>query len=589
MTEPADIAPVTPSASPAAVASSPHADASKDIWERIKEHKILQWSLGYLGAALALAHGAELLGHTFHWPEFVQRLILGVFIVGLPMVLTLAWYHGHKGLKGVGQGELMITSVLLVIGAGLLIVLVRAPDDHAEASAATTTASAPPSTPTIAVTPTAPRTAIAVMPFANLTGDATKDYLGEGMAEELINTLTKVPGLRVPARTSTFSYRGRNADAKQIAKDLGVGTILDGSVRSAGTTLRINAQLIDAQTDSHLWSETYERKFTDLFKLQDDLAKAIVQALQVNLKGASTASVTQAPPTQDLEAYRFYLQGSSLSDRITESNEIRAIEYFQQAIARDPKFARAHAAIATAFLRLGTLGLRPFEQTAAADRSARQALALDPNSALAHSALSSVNDARGNRLESEVHSLAALSLGGNDGFVRTIRAIHQRRGGYLRDALAEVHKAMDLAPANPWVISTVASLHSLSGRDAEALKYADLAVELAYPKDSPILANVYSDAALRAGRYAEAAEFAVKPLVVSDPEQVRTAEVIKLVHAALANSGQRASALAARERLYPPPATTKPGAADLTDVRPLPRQQFPLRITGCHGRGLHTG
>src|SRR4029077_3800049 len=128
------------------------------------------------------------------------------------------------------------------------------------------------------------------------------------------------------------AYKGRNTDIRQIAKDLGVGSILEGSVRSAGTTIRITAQLINAQNGLHIWSETYDRKFTDLFKLQDDLATAIVQALQVNLKGSSPASVAQAPPTQDLEAYQLYLRGSSLSERMTEQNENRAIDYFQQAI-----------------------------------------------------------------------------------------------------------------------------------------------------------------------------------------------------------------------------------------------------------------
>jgi adenylate cyclase len=141
------------------------------------------------------------------------------------------------------------------------------------------------------------------MPFANLTGDATKDYLGDGMAEELINILTKVPGLKVPARTSSFAYKGRTTDIRQIAKDLGVGTILEGSVRAAGKRIRITAQLINAQDGLHLWSETYDEQFTDLFKLQDKLATQIASALQPNLTGTSKA-IGQAPPTQDVEAYR---------------------------------------------------------------------------------------------------------------------------------------------------------------------------------------------------------------------------------------------------------------------------------------------
>src|SRR4029077_12557319 len=116
------------------------------------------------------------------------------------------------------------------------------------------------------------RTSIAVMPFANLTGDAANDYLGDGMAEEIIDTLTKVPGFKVPARTSSFAYKGRNTDIRQIGRDLGVDAVLEGSVRSAGEHIRITAQLINARDGLHIWSQSYDRKFTDVFALQDELA-----------------------------------------------------------------------------------------------------------------------------------------------------------------------------------------------------------------------------------------------------------------------------------------------------------------------------
>ena len=423
--------------------------------------------------------------------------------------------------------------------------------------------------------PAAPRTAVAVLAFANLTGDATKDYLGDGMAEELINTLTKVQGLKVPARTSTFAYKGRNADIRQIAKDLGVGTILEGSVRAAGKRIRVTAQLINAQDGLHLWSQTYDEEFTDIFKLQDKLATAIAAALQPNLHFTANAVVTQAPPTQDLEAYQLFLQGWSLRDRVSVQNENRAIDYFEQAIARDPRFSRAYVGIGLAHLNLGSvLSQRPFEQLAAAERAASQALALDPNSAIAHAILAIIYDSRGDFLQGQAHSSAALTFGGTDAYVLSIRASHFYRSGHLRDASTESRKAMELAPASPLINAFLANAYSLSGRDAEALKYADLAVELAYPKDNEPLASIYSDAALRAGRYADATAMAIKAFDASDPEQARTAEIIKSVHAALANPGQRASAMAARARLYPAPTVAWSSAAKLTDVAPCLESSF---------------
>ena len=146
-----------------------------------------------------------------------------------------------------------------------------------EASAALSTSQ--PKTPT-------PRSSIAVLPFANLTREPEKEYFSEGLAEELIHLLARVPGLKVPARTSSFAYKGRNVDIRQIARDLEVGAVLEGSVRSAGERIRVTAQLVDAQTGYHIWSETYDRNFGDLFQLQDELAGAVVQALKLTLDGS---------------------------------------------------------------------------------------------------------------------------------------------------------------------------------------------------------------------------------------------------------------------------------------------------------------
>jgi TolB-like protein/tetratricopeptide (TPR) repeat protein len=537
---------------------------SISFWERIKAHKILQWSLGYLGAALALAHGADLLGHTFHWPEIVQRLILAVLIVGLPLVLTLAWYHGHKGLKGVSQGELMIASILLVIGAGLLVVLVRPSDVSAESHAIAATAASP-ATVAATASPTAPRTAVAVLPFANLTGDSSKEYLGDGMAEELINTLTKVQGLKVPARTSTFAYKGRTTDIRQIAKDLGVGTILEGSVRAAGKRIRITAQLINATDGLHLWSETYDEEFTDLFKLQDKLATAIATALQPNLQSTVSAVVTEGPPTQDVEAYNLYLQGVSLVQRPSVQNAVKANEYFQQALARDPKFARSYAMLAQAQIIWGSLE-RPSDHFGAAERAARQALALDPSLAIGHIALASIDDGRNQFLEMEVHRRAAVSLAPNDGYIRAVSALLLPDVGYLKKGLEEAEKAYELAPANPAVVAFLGYVHAAAGHDREAAKYADAAVDLGYPIESIPVPETYEFIALRAKRYGHAADIFTKTLDMRDPGQARTAEVARLAYAALADPGQRNAALVARTRLYPTTAAAAAAGAMRTDL-----------------------
>src|SRR6266702_4467786 len=164
-------------------ATDPTAGPPATVWERLKQHKVLQWALAYAAAAYTLLHATQMVAESFDWPHVIVRIVTLVLALGVPIVVLLAWYHGHKARHRVSGPELTMITVLLVIAGTILWALTR---DHTQAAL---TGSA------------APRTSIAVMPFANMTGDASKEYLGDGMAEEVINTLTKVPGLKVPART----------------------------------------------------------------------------------------------------------------------------------------------------------------------------------------------------------------------------------------------------------------------------------------------------------------------------------------------------------------------------------------------------
>jgi len=404
------------------------------IWERLKHHKVLEWTLAYTAAAYTLLHGVEMLSEAQEWPHVLVRVLSLVLVLGAPIVATVAWYHGARGLKRVSGPELTIITILLFIAGSVLWAFGGARDEKKLA-----TSLVAPSTPSAgaASVPAAPRTAVAVLPFANLTGDASKEYLGDGMAEELINTLTKVQGLKVPARTSTFAYKGRNTDIRQIAKDLGVGTILEGSVRSAGKRLRITAQLINAQDGLHIWSESYDEEFTDIFKLQDKLANAIALALEPKLAEAGASPVTHTLPTQDVEAYNLYLQGVALVQRTSAENAARAVEYFQQAIDRDPQFARAYAMMGEAYMGWSGVTLE-VEHINAAERAALSALALDPNLANAHTVLVGISMFRFRWLEADVHRRAAVALAPNDGFIRVIAAESSIPQGHrLDDAVQE--------------------------------------------------------------------------------------------------------------------------------------------------------
>jgi TolB-like protein len=538
---------LAPKGPPAPLEAEPQAVAPrKEIWQRIREHKILQWGLGYLGAALALAHGAELLGHAFHWPEIVQRTLLGVLIVGLPLALTLAWYHGHKGLKGVSQGEMMIASILLVIGAGLLMVLVRAPGENSQAPAVTTAAA--PSATTSTTTFATPRTSVAVVPFANLTGDPAKEYFSDGMAEEMIDTLARVPNLKVPARTSSFAYKGKIIDIRQIGRDLGVGTILEGSVRSAGERIRVTAQLVDAQSGFHLWSQSYDREFKDIFKLQDELASAILEALKINLGNSGSTAVVRTPPTQNLEAYQLYLRGVAAAHGSEQSlREARTL--YQQAIDLDPQFARAYAELASVDAAAVRLGYSWAVAASNAEIEVKKAIAIDPSLALAHAVLGDIHALKGEWVAAEREILAALSLSDNDPAIYAFHSVSVLfHTGRLRLARQQAQRTFELAPASWLGALDLAGANSLMGFDGESLRYAGIATGLGYPAEVAPLPEVRADAALRAGNFAEAAQ-SLAPGLPADIQANGGREVIYQVFNAFADSDKKPAAIVALDAL----------------------------------------
>jgi TolB-like protein len=384
---------------------------------------------------------------------------------------------------------------------------------------------------------------IAVLPFANLTAEPDKEYFGDGMAEELINVLSQVPGLKVPARTSSFAYKGRNLDVRRIARDLGVETVLEGSVRSAGERIRVVAQLVDAKSGFHVWSHSWDRRFEDLFKVQDQIAAAIVQALGVARTGARLESMAESPPTHDLEAYQLYLQGQSLRSRVNEQNLRRAVELFEQASARDPKFGRAVAAAVMARANLLYWGFTPCATLEEVERDTRRALELDPSLVEAHALLGLLSATRGRWVDADRHCRRSLSTCNPDPYLRAWYAIGVLQGaGHLRQSLAELREAYRLAPADSQIVGQLAQPHMLLGHDADALRYARLAVDLGMSDQGFLLSLVQSDVAMRSRRYAEAAQHLLAGPPTHDPA------VVTLVYSALADASQRPAALAALHR-----------------------------------------
>jgi TolB-like protein/Tfp pilus assembly protein PilF len=235
----------------------------------------------------------------------------------------------------------------------------------------------------------APQTSsIAVLPFEDLSPDRHQEYFCDGMTEEIIDSLTKIGGFRVVARTSSFAFKGKQQDIREIGKKLNVGYVLEGSVRKDGDRLRVTAQLNSVTDGYHMWSETYERELKDVFTVQDEISKSIVNTLQLRLAASPRSA---RPVAENLETYDLYLQGLYHWGRWRTEGAEKAIQYFEQAIAKDPKYAAAYAGLADSYTWLGFFGaLPPNEAMPKAKQFAQKALELDGSSAEAHTSLGHV-------------------------------------------------------------------------------------------------------------------------------------------------------------------------------------------------------
>jgi len=391
-------------------------------------------------------------------------------------------------------------------------------------------------------------TSVAIMPFANLTGAPGNEYLGDGMAEEIINVLSGVRGLKVPARTSSFAYKGRDADVRRIGRDLGVATVLEGSVRSAGERIRISARLVDATSGFQIWSETYDRQFADLFKLQDELAAQIVQTLRAHLSADLPVLPERSAPTADLQAYQLYLQARAVA-RGTAATQQAAFDLADQAVGRDPSFAPALAYRAFVLVTLLRYGLASAEALDGAERDATRALALIPSLAEAFAALGAIQQLRGEWVKADRTFRRGLAAARSDPWLRTLYAVLVLMpAGRLQRAVAESRESYRLAPAQVFVIHHLSLARALAGYDADARRFDELSRQLGGggpPAWDLLLPD--TRAAARSGRYEAVSDRAVKtlPAALSHADGVG---VIKAFYAALADPTEKPAARQALQR-----------------------------------------
>jgi adenylate cyclase len=333
--------------------------------EDLKRRKVFRVAIGYAVAAFVLMQIADATFEPMNLPAWSATLVLWLLILGFPVAIFLAWALEvtPEGIKRTDEGTAQGPA-----------------GDAANAPAPPAPAEGVAAAPKAAPAPGDNRRSIAVLPFVNMSDDKENEYFSDGISEEILNLLVKLPKLRVASRTSSFAFKGKEASIPDVAQKLGVETVLEGSIRRAGDRVRITAQLIEASSDSHLWSETYDREMKDVFAIQDDIAQSIADALEMTLTPKERRSI-QNVATADAGAYDYYLRGRSYMYTMTERDYRHAIAMFKKAIELDDKYALAYAGIADAYSYMYRYADAKKENAAQAMSYAAQSVEMDPDSA----------------------------------------------------------------------------------------------------------------------------------------------------------------------------------------------------------------
>lgn len=366
------------------------------------------------------------------------------------------------------------------------------------------------------------RNSIAVLPFANISADEDNEYFCDGLAEELLNALSKIEDLKVAARTSAFSLKGKDVTARAVGEKLGVKNILEGSVRKSGDRLRITCQLISAADGYHLWSERYDREMKDIFDVQDEIALAVVDALKVKLLGDERSAILKRN-TRSAEAYEFYLRGLSHFNRWTPLDFQKAIENFERAIAIDPAFASAYAALADAYVEQLFFSFSATDAKPKAREFASRALEIDDALAEAHNSQALIKmyfDWDYASAEAEFKRAIALNPGS--------ASVHMWFGWYLGimarfdEALKELRLARELDPLAPPNINAIGVVLHWAGQTDLAIEQFKDVLELhpGYPICLSFLAEAYA----QKGDLESAVETIEKmPAAAMDPQALAVA------------------------------------------------------------------
>ena len=428
-----------------------------NFFAELKRRNVYKVAVAYAVVGWLIAQISTQIFPFLEIPNWVVRLIIVLIAIGFPIALVIAWAFEAtpEGIKRTEIADAMPAVAGQKKHAWIYVVIVGAAISVALFFLGRYTAQSREGGRPPATAGSLPQKSIAVLPFDNLSRDPDNAFFAEGVQDEILTRLAKVADLKVIARTSTQKFKSAPADLREVAKQLDVTNILEGSVQKVNDQVRVNVQLINALTNAHLWAEIYDRKLSDIFAVQSDIAKTVADTLQAKLTGAEKQMMA-AQPTTDTAAYELYHKGRSLWEKRSGDNIPKAIAFYEQAIARDPNYALAYAGLSSAYIILPFwAGVDRLDASSKAKDAALKALRLDPNLAEAHLALGKVLffseiDLPGalreyqRAIELQPNDATAHHWLGNDALAAL---------GRFEEAIAQGKRAVELDPLSP-VINT---------------------------------------------------------------------------------------------------------------------------------------
>lgn len=425
------------------------------LLQELKRRNVFRVGIAYLVAAWLLLQVADIVLEAIEAPSWTMKAVLLAVVLGFPLALIFAWAfemtpEGIKLEKDVDRSKSVTRETGRKLNYGIIGILALAVGLLLYDKLVRSERSVEPIEPGAEATQPLAKS-IAVLPFVNMSADPNNEYFSDGLSEELLNLLAKVEGLKVAARTSSFKFKNSDADIGQIGEALGVATVLEGSVRRTGDQARITAQLINVEDGFHLWSETYDRSLENIFEVQDEIAGAIVDALQLPLMGAASAPVAANAAT-NFQAYDLYLLGRHRAREVNADAFRQAIDYFERAIAADPNYAPAYSGLADAYLGLADYGdLSMTKAVTAAETAVNRALSLDASLAEAWASKGTLARRKWHMRDSASAFDKSLALNPNSATTLINQSLLFNSMNQTARSFQSASRAFELDPLSDWV------------------------------------------------------------------------------------------------------------------------------------------